>query len=269
MKKLLLIALCMVLKTSLFAQTEPEAIGAIETDRPDQTETPSLVPPGYFQAEIGFSSEYDENDDIYSNETVEFRNFLYPTALLKYGVLPWLELRFIAEFAEQNAFKNDVKIESQRGFNPIAIGTKIGLLQESGWQPKTSLIAHFVVPKTGNQQFHISDPSFDFRFTMQHTLPEGFSLSYNLGGDISTEPEVAPVWLYTLAVGLEVTEEIGIFGETYGFYRNDDRAHNLLDAGITYKLFPNLQFDLSTGLAISDAAPDSFVSAGVSFRLPN
>ncbi|MES2766612.1 MAG: transporter [Bacteroidota bacterium] len=266
MKKLVLIALCMFLKTALFAQNDP---GAIETDRPDQTETPSLVPPGYFQAEIGFQSEYDETDTILSNETVAFRNFLYPTALLKYGVLPWLELRFIAEFAEQRAFKNDVEIEARRGFNPIAIGTKIGLLQESGWQPKTSLIAHVQVPGVGAEAFKIDDPIVDFRFTMNHSLNYDMSLSYNLGGEINTAAEENPVWLYTLALGMQLDEQWGLFGESYGFYSDGTRAENLLDAGITYKLFKNLQFDVSAGLAVSDAAPDSFVSAGVSFRLPN
>lgn len=267
MKKMILIAVMMLLKTSLFAQSE---FGGIETDRPDQTESSSLVPPGNFQVEIGFVSEYDETDTILSNETVAFRNFLYPTALLKYGILPWLEARFIAEYGESRAYKNDKQIDStRRGFNPIAVGAKIGLLQESGWQPKTSLIAHFVVPSTGSQQFQLNDPAIDFRFTMQHVLPKEFSLSYNLGGEISMESGVAPVWLYTLAVGAALTDQIGVFGESYGFYSDGAEAENLLDAGITYKLFPTLQFDLSAGLAISKAAPDSFVGAGVSFRFPD
>ncbi len=267
MKKLLPFLLCMFLKASLFAQqSEP---GAIETDRPDQTETPSLVPQGNFQAEIGFVSEYDETDTILSNETVAFRTFLYPTALLKYGVLPWLELRFIAEFGEKRAFKNDKQLDSiQRGFQPIAVGAKIALLEESGWRPKTSLIAHIVLPETGAEEFQIEKPEVNFRFTMQHSLPYDLSLSYNLGGEISTEPGIAPVWLYTLSLGIQIDEQWGLFGESYGFYSDNERAQNLLDAGITYKLFKNLQFDLSAGLGVSDPAPDSFVSAGVSFRLP-
>jgi hypothetical protein len=265
MKKLLLIAICLLLKTSVMAQHgEPTGI---ETDRPDQTESPSLVPPGFFQAEIGFSSEYDETD-VHLPDTTGFRRFLYPTALLKYGVLPWFELRFIAEFADNRAYREDDEIAREQGFTPIALGTKIGLLQESGYIPKTSLIAHVQVPKVGSEVFKIDDPIVDFRFTMNHSLNYDMSLSYNLGGEINTAPEEKPVWLYTLALGMQLDEQWGVFGESYGFYSEGERAQNLLDAGITYKLFPNLQFDLSAGLAVSDAAPDSFVSAGVSFRLP-
>lgn len=266
MKKLILMAMCVFLKLPLMAQHGE--IGGIETDRPDQTETPSLVPPGYFQAEIGFSSEYDERDDNLPQMT-EFRSFLYPTALLKYGVLPWLELRFIAEFADNRAYRDGKEIGKEQGFPPIALGTKIALLEESGYIPKTSIIAHVQVPGVGAEVFKIDDPIVDFRFTMNHSLNYDMSLSYNLGGEINTAAEETPVWLYTLALGMQVDEQWGLFGESYGFYNEKERAQNLLDAGITYKLFPTLQFDLSAGLAISDAAPDSFVSAGVSFRLPN
>jgi len=265
MKKLVLIITLMFLKTTLFAQNEP---GDIETDRPDQTETPSLVPPGYFQVELGIQSQYDERNDIYSTDAVEFREFLYPTALLKYGVLPWLELRFIAEYADNRAYLNGKEVEQHHGFNPLAVGTKIAFWQENEWIPKTSLIAHITLPKTGADTFQIENPVIDYRFVMSHLLPNDLALSYNLGGEINTASGTSPVWLYTLSLGWNMTEQIGLFAETYGFYSTDERAQNLLDAGITYKLFKNVQFDLSAGLAISDASPDSFVSAGVSFRLP-
>src|SRR6476469_5110276 len=49
----------------------------METDRPDQTETPFLIPKRYFQTELGLTkqNEYNKNWKI-----------LYPTALFKYGM---------------------------------------------------------------------------------------------------------------------------------------------------------------------------------------
>ncbi|MEO5905559.1 MAG: hypothetical protein ABIQ11_02450, partial [Saprospiraceae bacterium] len=47
-----------MMSTNLFAQADIDTmmiISPIATDRPDQTETPSLVPKGYFQMENGFS----------------------------------------------------------------------------------------------------------------------------------------------------------------------------------------------------------------------
>lgn len=61
----------------------------IETDRPDQTETPFLLPKKYFQAEFGF------NGEAYANGV---NQFLHPAALLKYGLSNRLELRVEATY---------------------------------------------------------------------------------------------------------------------------------------------------------------------------
>ncbi len=57
----------------------------IQTDRPDQTETPALTPKGMFQVETGFSvQKNDENS----------QTNLLPSTLWKYGVNENFELRF-------------------------------------------------------------------------------------------------------------------------------------------------------------------------------
>jgi len=66
----------------------------IETDRPDQTETPFNVPKKYFQAEFGFNKE---------NLTDYNYNLIHPTALLKYGLSNRIELRVEPTYG-QNTF---------------------------------------------------------------------------------------------------------------------------------------------------------------------
>ncbi len=39
------------------------------------------------------------------------------------------------------------------------------------------------------------------------------------------------------------------------------------DAGLTFKITPVVQWDVSAGLGLNDIAPDSFISTGISFRL--
>src|SRR5215217_9259845 len=56
----------------------------IDTDRPDQTESPFTVPKKYFQGEFGFNKENFDNKDY---------NILFPTFLLKYGLHKRFELR--------------------------------------------------------------------------------------------------------------------------------------------------------------------------------
>ena len=55
----------------------------LQADRPDQTETPSIVPKGMFQAETGFT--FQKNDANSKTNTL-------PSTLWKYGVNENFEL---------------------------------------------------------------------------------------------------------------------------------------------------------------------------------
>ena len=77
MKQALLFSILIGLGTRTFAQTtKPEIV----TDRPDQTEAPSLVPTGGIQVELG---TVIENDAV---ENTKVTNYTYATALIKYGI---------------------------------------------------------------------------------------------------------------------------------------------------------------------------------------
>src|SRR3982751_2928308 len=82
MKKIIVIFLLMVCIKTFSQNIEP-----IQPDRPDQTESPIIVPVKYFQAENGFAYFYnDENNKAYT----------YPSTLFKYGLTKFLDLRLIA-----------------------------------------------------------------------------------------------------------------------------------------------------------------------------
>ena len=86
-------------------------IEPIQADRPDQTETPAIVPIGMFQVETGFT--FQKNDK-------KSNLFSLPTTLWKYGVNENFELRLITEFiSEEN------NISKSNGFNPLYVGFKV------------------------------------------------------------------------------------------------------------------------------------------------
>ena len=118
------------LSFSVQGQTLP----SIETDRPDQTECPYIVPAGHFQLEAGFNFE--------SINTKE-KKWILPTALWKYGINPQFELRLITEI---NNNRTDGK--SSTGFLPAEIGFKVRLMEENGVLPLTSFISHLSIPNT-------------------------------------------------------------------------------------------------------------------------
>jgi hypothetical protein len=239
---------------------------AMVTDRPDQTEAPVLTLPGFFQVEIGTQSEFD-NDKINNVKTV---STLYNTTLWKYGVTKNFELRVITEYANDklqfnpNSDLGDTSV-TVKGFNPIAVGSKIHLQTEKGIIPEISLITHLELPYFGSKNYRPDFVIPRFRFLFAHTLSDRFSFSYNLGAEWENGTNAA-TGIYTASFGASLFGNLSMFVEAYGFLKENSTADNRLDAGFTYLINNSLQLDCSGGVGLSDISPDYFLSAGISFR---
>jgi len=246
--------ICLFVLTFAVAQENPQPKEPIEADRPDQTETPSTVPKGMFQVETGFTYEKtDGNSDSFS----------LPSVLWKYGVNENFELRLITEFVTD---KTKTPTTETSGFTPVWVGCKIKISDEKGIIPKTSFIGHIQLPNMASTKYKANYWAPQFRFTMQHSLSEKLTLSYNLGSEwdgITAEP----TFIYTLSTGYSFTEKLGGYVELFGFAPQQDKAEHNFDGGLTYLLSDNFMLDLSSGIGISQNAPDLYVSAGCSLRL--
>jgi dsRNA-specific ribonuclease len=165
---------------------------SIQTDRPDQTECPFIVPKNYFQFENGFV--YQKTNDN-SNEIVT------PTLLSKFGINEHFELRLITEYLINK--DNNEKIS---GINPVLIGFKTRLFEEKGIVPITSFIAHLAIPKLASTNYKRQFYAPEFRFTMQHTISEKQSFSYNLGAEWNGET-AEPTFIYTLTTGYSFSKK--------------------------------------------------------------
>lgn len=222
----------------------------LAADRPDQTETPYIVPKGMFQMENGFSMEKDRG-----------RSWALPSSLLKYGVNDAFELRLIITYIVE-----DVDDTKTSGFEPIRVGMKVKICEEAGWLPKTSLIGHVLVPDAASSEYKADHYASQFRFVMQHTLTDKLSLSYNLGAEWDgIIPDAT--FIYTLTTGFSLTEKWGAYAELFGFAPENDAAAHSFDGGFTYLVNNDTMLDISSGVGITDSAPDYYIALGFSFRL--
>jgi len=228
-----------------------QELPSIQTDRPDQTECPFITPRHYFQFENGFSYEQIDPD---------LSAFVAPTVLTRFGINNYFELRLITEYI---VIKESTTTLS--GVNPVLVGFKIKLLEEKGLIPSTSLIAHVGFPKVASPDYRVNYYYPEFRFTMQHTINEKQSLSYNLGAEWDGE-NTKPTYIYTLTTGYSLTEKIGAYAEFYGYIPQLGKADHRFDLGLTYLLHPNHQLDISGGFGLSEISPDYYISLGYSFR---
>ena len=241
--------LCFVIlfQNTSFAQDLP----SIQTDRPDQTECPFITPRHYFQLENGFSYEKSNGN---SNEIVA------PTILTRFGINNHFELRLITEFVID---KNN--LEKKEGINPVLVGFKTRLFEEKGLLPTTSFIGHIGIPNLASKDLKTLYYAPEFRFTMQHTISEKQSLSYNIGAEWNGET-AEPTFIYTLTTGYSITDKIGAYVELYGFVPQIEKPDHRFDAGLTYLFNPNHQLDISGGFGLSKTAANYYLSLGYSFR---
>lgn len=246
-KTILLFCFFLLIQNRSFAQELP----SIQTDRPDQTECPFIVPIHYFQLENGFTYEKINN---------ESSQIVTPTILTRFGINDHFELRLITEYVMEEQL-----LETKSGINPILIGFKTRLFEENGVIPITSFIGHIGIPKAASKIFQTTFYAPEFRFTMQHTLSKKQSLSYNLGAEWNgVSPEA--IFIYTLTSGYSLSYNIGCYIELYGFCPQMSKPDHRFDAGITYLLNANHQFDISGGFGLSKISPECYLAIGYSFR---
>lgn len=234
----------------LFAQNTEK----IETDRPDQTESPFTVPHKWVQIEAGMVRE------SLGSKTSSWTT---PTILWKYGFSKKAELRIITEY---NTVRFGNMFTDTTGFQPLQVGFKLNLCEEKGIIPKTSLIAHTGLNKLGSKFFRpLSFFAPNFRFTMQNSIAENVGIGYNLGAEWE-DTNTPPVWIYTFAPGFNLSEKWYAYIEAFGFIQKGEAAQHNIDGGIAYNINNNVKLDLSGGPGISKESSKWYINIGGSFR---
>ncbi len=245
------------LSFSLFSQDTLEVPG-LATDRPGQSESAIILPAGFFQIETGY---------VYEFVTSDISNTFYNTTVLKYGLAESVEIRLGMNYLKNVERWNggDTKFIT-RGFTPVVISSKVHIAREQGIRPEIAFYAGIGLPGTGKSQFMTNYIAPSLKVAAMHTIGSNFSLVYNIGTLWDGETS-QPTGIYTVSLGMSVSEDIGVFIENYAYFKTglfDFRS----DAGITWLLKKNLQVDLSGGLGLNKKAPNGFISCGISWRVP-
>jgi len=228
------------------------------TDRPDQTESATVVPVGTVQLETG--ALYEKNDDLIGT----YSSFSLPNNLFRIGIMKGVELRLtVLEYSSTSyTLKNTMNEVKQAGLTPLILGTKIKFWEEKGLLPETAIIAHVTLPVAG-KDFKPNGALVDFRASMAHTLSDRFALGYNIGGEIDTDTNIF-TGLYTLSLGIGLVGDLGMYVEIFGDFEDSHQ----FDGGFTYLVGPLFQLDLTGGFGLTEAAPDYYLSGGVTIRYP-
>jgi hypothetical protein len=250
--KFITLLLCSFLSGTAICQEK------IETDRPDQTESPYLTPKNWVQIEAGFTAT------TLNSKLVEY---LMPTVLSKYGISKKIELRVITQIEGKN--KKVFEIGEAEINTPLQIGFKASFFEEKGLRPKTSLIAHTALQNINYngifESRNTKEMALNFRFTMQNTITKNISLGYNIGMEWERMNEEAS-YIYTFAPGFNLSDKWYGYIEAFGSINKNESPQHSIDGGLAYFVNNNFKLDISSGFGISKAAPDWYFAVGGSIR---
>ena len=230
----------------------------LTTDRPDQTESATVVARGLLQVETGYLFARDG----------EMNGYEVPGTLLRIGLGSRTELRI--------GHTGVVGKEGSLGLGDSHLGAKVNLIERAdGWRPEMALLGGLSLP-TGGDKYSSNgiDPSFLVAFA--HELSPKLSLGYNVGAKWESSagnPERDQLTLYSVALGLGLTDRLSSFFEFFG---NEKQTGNTVtsegfiavDSGLTFLLTDIVQLDIYIGRGLVGQTEDVFVGMGLSFRLP-
>ncbi len=234
-----------------------------EADRPGFADPPTIIPRDAIQLESGVQLERESGGDAPDTGTLTL-----PDLLLRVGILERLELRLEAE---------GLLYEFREGESDRALGsdlvasTKVGLWEQRRWLPETGVLFSLSFP-VGSEAATSGGVDPELAGLYQWTLGKQTALVLNtvFGAPSLGNDDDRRIFQFDprLSLDRQVTLEFGAFIEYYGEIKTGGEAdEHSLDAGITWLLVRHrLQLDVSGGGGLNEAAPDWFISAGLSLR---
>jgi hypothetical protein len=223
---------------------------SLVTDRPDQTESASVVGKGVLQIESGAVLSFT------GENLITTREIFAPTSLFRIGITEGVEVRVMNQF---ETLKNP--IQTIEGIGDLEAGVKIQLYQRDDCSNEVAFLSHLLIPSgtkaLSNELFGTLN-----RLAISHEITENIGVGYNVGYNYFGSGKGD--FVYSLALGFAVTDKTSLFIEPYGDLINFNDLMANFDAGITYLLNPDLQLDFAFGAGINHSM--NFITAGISWR---
>lgn len=230
----------------------------ISPDRPGVGTPPSLVPKNRLQLEIGFSYERSDLDGTMT------KAYSWNQSLFRFRLLSFAEIRLATYFAKTEVETAD-GTSVTNGFGPLNLGTKIALLREKGVIPQTSLMANFLIPKTGLPDYRVKNIAPRVLLLFQNSLSDKLSLGYNIGLVWNGESR-QPATFYAVNLGLTLSGKLTCYAENYGLFNPTESAF-FMDAGLAYLLSRRIQLDVSGGINTRGGKRNAQISVGFSWLI--
>ena len=244
----LLLSLTVHLGSGVASAQPPE----LATDRPGQSNSPTVVLRGMVQVEAGYL--FSRAGDVDRHEV--------PSALVRVGLGGRTELRI--------GHTGISWLEERHGRGDSELGVKVNLIERGdAWLPELAIPGGMSLP-TGDDGFSSNgiDPSlvvsFAYELSPRLSLGSNIWVAWESSSEESTRDAAI---VYTLALSGELTDRVGAFLELFGD-RQITGTSASVDGGLTFLLRDLAQLDVYVGRGLRGLADDLFLGMGLSFRVP-
>ncbi len=228
------------------------------SDRPDFTESASVVGPRSLQLEAGYT--HQREGPARTNSAGE--------VLIRAGLAEWAELRVgLNSFA----WLDDGGTRSN-GFGDLVLGAKLALLpapaEAYSPRPQVALLVGTSLP-TGSGGFGSDNTQPEAKLALAWSLGDRLALGSNLNyASQSDSGDRFDQFSASVAVGLALNSRLGSYVEYYGFSRvsRDGPYTDYLNGGLTFLINNDLQLDARAGVGLNEPDPEYFLGFGFVLR---
>ena len=224
-----------------------ECLEPIDTDRPHQTDTPHVVPPGHIQVESALASV--KLGQLGSGERTPRAVFFDNN--YKAGLGHGMDLQVLWKHAEYSSAASAFTAPG-----PLQLRVKLNIVEEEGARPAITLVPWLVIPFSHADALRAGPLVF-----LGWELPHRFELEMNAGMFVSGKPKPVAALVLASALTYGVTEKFKVFVDAYT--TGWDAA---LGTGLLYTLTRDAQVDAGTYIGLDGDEPVATPFIGLSIR---
>jgi hypothetical protein len=234
------------------------------TDRPDVTESPYTIDPGYRQIELSFA-EYSRD----TQDGVRGREWAVAPLNLRIGLTPSAEVQLMFDPWRRSETRNLATgaTGSISGRGDFTVRSKINLWGDDG-EGTAFAIMPFVGFPTGARGIRAQGVEGGLVLPFAASLPAGWDVSAMSEIDWvrnDRDDGYAVQALHSASFGHALTKDVGAYLELTAT-TGQGPAQWTFDAGATYAVTSELQLDAGVNLGLNRAAGDVTIFAGIARR---
>lgn len=250
--------------------TPPSLLRELSTDRPDQTESPYTVDAGHFQVELDFFN-YTRDHDTAGGADVLRGDWSVAPMNLKFGLTNRVDLQLMVDPYVSSRVEDRATgtTEKAAGFGDVTTRLKVNLWGNDGGRTAFAVMPFIKWPLSASGVRN-GETEGGIIFILGFELPAGWGSAAMTEVDFVSDGAGGhdTEWLNTITFAHDLTGRLGGYVEFVAVTGNAPgfKWQGQFDAGLTYALDANTQFDLGCNFGLTKSAPDYQPFVGLSRR---